>query len=380
MRSPSTSMKFSFTVARLLLCDVEQHAVRVGEVMSAAGAALEEGEPRPALRSRAQGEGAQMRIVLAHGLQALLHGLQTLHPEADVIRAGPRDPAALVIEDAPRHDYQRDPAVAQIMAGVAGFPGKPLEAEQVDVELSDRVGVQSAQGEMADGARLLARGLDIDRSPVLHVLLRQVEEVARGIVGADAREGPRAGALQDFDRGVALAQSRADPFGVFHLHAEVVEPRRAARLARIDVEAHGAVADGHRPLRSLVGRAPHAEYRLVKSALERVLVADDGDVLDFCRHKSAASQKYFPEFFFVPVGFARETRAHIMLLQRNRGLPLREIVARRDASSIPDERLAFGRKQQVREQAGAVRGRRSGRDRDPASPGDEPGEGAYPVD
>src|SRR6266513_2437605 len=85
---------------------------------------------------------------------------------------------------------------------------------------------------MADGARLLARRLDIDRSPVLHVLLRQVEEVARGIVGADAREGARAGALQDFDRGVALAQSRADPFGVLHLHAEVVKPRRAARLAR----------------------------------------------------------------------------------------------------------------------------------------------------
>src|SRR5947207_5153380 len=82
---------------------------------------------------------------------------------------------------------------------------------------------------MADGPRLLARRLDIDRSPVLHVLLRQVEEVARGIVGADAREGARAGALQDFDRGVALAQSRADPFGVLHLHAEVVEPRRADR-------------------------------------------------------------------------------------------------------------------------------------------------------
>src|SRR5437879_6051530 len=124
MRSPSTSMKFSFTVARLLLCDVEQHAVRVREVMSTAGTALEEGEPRSALRSRAQGEGAQMRIVLAHGLQALLHGLQALHLEPNVIRTGPRDPAALVIEDAPRHDDQRDPAVAQIMAGVAGFPGK----------------------------------------------------------------------------------------------------------------------------------------------------------------------------------------------------------------------------------------------------------------
>src|SRR2546429_3912027 len=76
MRSPSSSMKFSFIVARLLLGDVEQHAVGVGEVMGTAGAALEKREPRLALRSRAQGEGAQMRIVVAHGLQALLHRLQ----------------------------------------------------------------------------------------------------------------------------------------------------------------------------------------------------------------------------------------------------------------------------------------------------------------
>src|SRR5882672_11052492 len=109
MRSPSTSMKFSFTATRLLLCDVEKHAVRVGEVMSAAGTALEEREPRSALRSRAQREGAQMRIVLAHGLQALLHRLQVLDPEAEVIRTRPRDSAALV-EDAPRHDDQGDPA------------------------------------------------------------------------------------------------------------------------------------------------------------------------------------------------------------------------------------------------------------------------------
>src|SRR5258706_15147401 len=118
MLKPSTSIKFSFTVVRLLLGDVEQHAVRVGEMMSAVRAALEERESRLPLRSRAQGEGAQMRIVVADGLQALLHGLQALHPEADVIRPGPRDAAALVVEDAPGHEEQGDPAVAQIMVRV----------------------------------------------------------------------------------------------------------------------------------------------------------------------------------------------------------------------------------------------------------------------
>src|SRR5712691_7122153 len=123
MRNPSTSMKSSFTFARLFLGDVEQHAVWVGEMMRTVRAALEEREPRPALRSRAQGEGAQMRIVVAHGLQALLHGLQALHLEADVIRPGPRDAAAVVVEDAPGHEEQGDPAVAQIMARVAGLLG-----------------------------------------------------------------------------------------------------------------------------------------------------------------------------------------------------------------------------------------------------------------
>src|SRR5438128_1822887 len=55
MRKPSTSMKFSFTVVRLLLRNVEQHVVGVGEVMSAVAAALEQREPRLALRSRAHG-------------------------------------------------------------------------------------------------------------------------------------------------------------------------------------------------------------------------------------------------------------------------------------------------------------------------------------
>src|SRR5260221_137979 len=154
MLKPSTSMKFSFTVVRLLLGDVEQHAVRVGEMMSAVRAALEERESRLPLRSRAQGKGARAR------------------------------------------------------------------------------------------------------------------------------------ALEDLDGGVALAQPRASPLGVLHFHAEMVEPGRAARLARIDVEADGAVADGDGALRTLIGRGLHAEHRLIKSALERVLVADDGDVLDFFGHGS----------------------------------------------------------------------------------------------
>src|SRR5258706_7240348 len=122
MLGPSTSMKFSFTVVRLLLGDVEQHAVRVGEMMSAVRAALEEREPRLPLRPRAQREGAQMRIVVADCLQALLYRLQALHPEADVIRPGPHDAAAVVVEDATGHEEVGDAAVAPVMVLVARLP------------------------------------------------------------------------------------------------------------------------------------------------------------------------------------------------------------------------------------------------------------------
>src|SRR5467141_3571493 len=149
---------------------------------------------------------------------------------------------------------------------------------------------------MADGARLLARRLDVDGGPVLHVLLRKIEDVARGVVGADAGEGARARTLQDVDAGMALAQPRASPLRVFHFQAEVIEPGRAARLARIDVQSHVTVADRDRALRAGVGRGLHAEHGLVEPALQGVLVADDGDVLDLRGHGSTTSRKYFPEF------------------------------------------------------------------------------------
>src|SRR6266581_1687036 len=133
---------------------------------------------------------------------------------------------------------------------------------------------------MADGARLLALRLDVDGGPVLHVLLRKIEDVARGVVRADAGEGARARALQDVDAGMALAQPRADRLRVFHFQSEVIEPGRAARLARIDVQSHVAVADRDRALRARVGRGLHAEHGLVEPALQGVLVADDGDVPD----------------------------------------------------------------------------------------------------
>src|SRR5260370_20135699 len=131
---------------------------------------------------------------------------------------------------------------------------------------------------MADGARLLARRLDVDGGPVLHVLLRKIEDIARRVVGADAGEGARARTLQDVDAGMALAQPRADLLRVFHFQAEVIEPGRAARLARIDVQPHVAVPDRDRACRARVGRGLRAEPRLADPPPPRALAAGDRDV------------------------------------------------------------------------------------------------------
>ena len=63
------------------------------------------------------------------------------------------------------------------------------------------------------------------------------------------------------------------------LQPEVIEPRRTAGLAWIDVEPDIAVADGDGALGARIGRGTHAEGRFVELALHRIVVADEGDVL-----------------------------------------------------------------------------------------------------
>src|SRR3981189_3549662 len=133
---------------------------------------------------------------------------------------------------------------------------------------------------MAQRALALARALDVDRSAVLHALLRQVEDVAGRVVRADPGEGPRRRPLQHLDRGIALGEPREGALEIVDLHAEMIEPGGAARLARIDIEPDVAVAHGHRALGPGLVRRGHAEGGLVELSLQRVLIADDGDVSD----------------------------------------------------------------------------------------------------
>src|SRR5581483_5855258 len=138
------------------------------------------------------------------------------------------------------------------------------------------------QCKMADAPRRRLLGLDVHRRAVRHVALREIEDVAGRIVRADAGEGPCARASHHLD--AVLLQLGEDRLHLVHLQSEMVETRRAARLARIDVEADVAVAHSHGTLWPRIRGRAHTECRLVELALKRVVVADECDVLQFRGH------------------------------------------------------------------------------------------------
>ena len=130
----------------------------------------------------------------------------------------------------------------------------------------------------------LLRGVEIDRCPVFHALLRDIEDIARRVMRGNAGERTRAWTLHHFYRGIFVAQARLDQFNVFHLQAEVIETRRAAWLARIDVESHITVPHGDGAFRTLLGRGGHPEQGLVEFSLQRILIADHCNVFYSCEH------------------------------------------------------------------------------------------------
>src|SRR5215831_1282686 len=138
---------------------------------------------------------------------------------------------------------------------------------------------------MIDVARLgLAVVLDVDGGAVLHVLLRNVEHVAVGIVSGDARERPVGGPLQPPHARVARAHAIEDRLYVLDLDAEMIETGGASSAAGIDVEPHIAVADRDRAPHPRLGRGSHAEDCLVELGKLCVVITDDGDVIDFRKH------------------------------------------------------------------------------------------------
>ena len=229
----------------------------------------------------ASGSGAMRGLSSPMRWMSSLQGGDALHLEADVIHALGDDARAVVIGDVPRHDHQRDVAVGQIMILVACALVGRRQLEHVAVELGHGRGVHRAERDVMNMARIgVAVVLDVDRRAVRHVLLRNVEHVAVGIVRRDAGEGAGRGALQPFHLRVALAHPLVDGLCVLHLDAEMIEARRAARAARVDVQANVSVAHRHGARGARARRRAHAEHSLVELGELGVVFADDGDVVD----------------------------------------------------------------------------------------------------
>src|SRR5262249_27219745 len=77
-----------------------------------------------------------------------------------------------------------------------------------------------------------------------------------------------------------LAHALEHGLDVLDLDAEMVEPGRPARLARIDVEADIAVAHRDRPVGAGSLRRAHPEQRLVEGGEQGIALADNGNVVD----------------------------------------------------------------------------------------------------
>ena len=191
-----------------------------------------------------------------------------------MVRSGAHDAAVRIIADVPRHEDERHAPVGELLAQRRT---RALQLEDGFVEARDVVVLQRADRKVADAPRLVSWFLHVDGLTVLHVDLRDVEDVAGGIVCTDAGEGTRAGTLHDMDVAVVL-QHLAYRVRVVDLEPEMIEARGTPGLARIDVEADVAVAHGDRALGTRVLGHAHAEDGLVEASLERVLVAHDGDV------------------------------------------------------------------------------------------------------
>src|SRR4029077_12419515 len=112
------------------------------------------------------------------------------------------------------------------------------------------------------------------------------EDVAFRIMRADAGEWAIGRSLDQLHCGGFFAQTSADFFDVFNFEPEMFETRLAAQLLRNDVHADVSIAYGDSALWPRGFPSLHTEERLIKPAQKSIVVTDDGEVLDFCKHRA----------------------------------------------------------------------------------------------
>src|ERR1700704_1477526 len=258
-------------------------AFDVGQVEAAERAFLEQLEARFAFRAVTERTRAHVRVLTDQEFHVLLHLVDRLHLEADMIEPRARGVLCVIVGDLPGNDHQRHASVGEIEIAVLG-PVQRHQSEHVRVELGATFGVARAQRDMRDRARLNPIVLGVDVLLRARTLLRQIEDVGVGIVRAVGGEGADGRALYGAQRRIEFRDARNGVLDIVDFDAEMIEPAGAPVAARNYVHADIAVAQHDRARRPGLARRLHAEEGFVEPAVQRILVGRDGDVIDARGH------------------------------------------------------------------------------------------------
>src|SRR5213592_2681366 len=141
---------------------VDVYAFDVGQVEAAERAFLEQLEARFAFRAITERARAHVRVLADQEFHVLLHLVDRLHLEADMIEPRARGVLRVIVGDLPGNDHQRHASVGEIEIAVLG-PVERRQSEHVRVELGATLGVARTQRDMRDRAWLnpIVLGIDV---------------------------------------------------------------------------------------------------------------------------------------------------------------------------------------------------------------------------
>src|SRR5258708_18855175 len=257
---------------------VDVDAFDVGQVEGAERAFLEQLEARFAFWAVTERTRAHVRVLTDQEFHLLLHLVDRLDLEADMIEPCARGVLRVIVGDLPGNDHQRHASVGEIEIAVLR-PVQRRQSEHVRVELEATLGVARTQRDMPDRARLNPIVLGIDILLPAQTLLRQIEDVGVGIVRAVGGEGADGRALYGAQRRIEFRDTRNSVLDIVDFDAEMIEPAGAPVAARNHVHADIAVAQHNRARRPGLARRLHAEKGLVDPTAKRVWVGRDGAVM-----------------------------------------------------------------------------------------------------
>src|SRR5260221_5889407 len=262
---------------------VDVNAFDVGQVEAPERAFLEQLEARFAFRAVTERTRAHVRVLADQEFHVLLHLVDRLHLEADVIEPRARGVLSVIVRDLPGKDHQRHAPVGEIEIAVLG-PVERRQSEHVRVELGAALGVARTQRDMRDRARLNPIVLGVDVLLRARTPLRQIEDVGVGIVRAVGGEGADGRALYRAQRRIEFRYRRNGGLDIVDFDAEMIEPTGAPVAARNHVHADIAVAQHDRARGPGLARRLHAEEGFVEPPVQRILVGRDGGVVDARGH------------------------------------------------------------------------------------------------